>query len=158
MKDGYYYMLTGSFFDSKYEGGDGIERNTSYNRNVVLNLLGGKEWKVRKNNLLSVNGKVAFMGGNRFTPPNQELSKASEMVVLDESKAFEWQEQNKVFIDLAVNYRINREKVSHVLILQGKNILMQEEMFGWAYDFKKQEVVSHGMTMIYPFFSYRLEF
>ena len=158
MKDGYYYMLTGSFFDSKYQGGDGIERNTSYNRNVVLNLLGGKEWKVRKNNLLSVNGKVAFMGGNRFTPPNQELSKASEMVVLDESKAFEWQEQNKVFIDLAVNYRINREKVSHVLILQGKNILMQEEMFGWAYDFKKQEVVSHGMTMIYPFFSYRLEF
>ena len=98
------------------------------------------------------------MGGNRFTPADQELSQASEMVVLDESRAFEWQEDNKLFVDLAVNYRINRTNVSHVLILQGKNILMTEEMFGWAYDFKKQEVVSHGMTMIYPFFSYRLEF
>ncbi|WP_430814666.1 TonB-dependent receptor [Carboxylicivirga sp. RSCT41] len=158
MKDGYYYMFTGSFFDSKYKGGDGIERNTSYNRNMVLNLLGGREWKVRKNNIISINGKLAWMGGNCFTPPDQELSQATEMVVLDESRAFEWQEDNKLFVDLAVNYRINRPKVSHVFILQGKNILMTEEMFGWAYDFKKQEVVSHGMTMIYPFFSYRLEF
>ncbi len=158
MKNGYYYMLTGSFFDSKYKGGDGIERNTSYNRNIVLNLLGGKEWKVRENNLLNVNGKITFMGGNRFTLPDQEQSQALEMVVLDESRAFEWQENNKVFIDLAVNYRINCEKVSHIIILQGKNILMQEEVFGWAYDFKQQEVVSYGITMIYPFFSYRLEF
>jgi hypothetical protein len=158
MKDGYYYMFTGSFFDSKYKGGDGIQRNTSYNRNMVLNLLGGKEWKVRKNNIISVNGKLAYMGGNRFTPPNQELSQASEMVVLDESRAFEWQEDNKLFVDIAVNYRINRPKVSHVLILQGKNVLMTEEMFGWAYDFKQQKVVSQGMTMVYPFFSYRLEF
>jgi len=158
MKDGYYYMFTGSFFDSKYTGGDGIERNTSYNRNMVLNLLGGKEWKVRENNMLSINGKVSYMGGNRFTPPDQELSQAAEMVILDESRAFEWQEENKLFVDLAVNYRINRTKVSHVVILQAKNLLMTEEMFGWAYDFEKQKVVSHGMTMIYPFFSYRLEF
>ncbi|MCU4157968.1 TonB-dependent receptor [Carboxylicivirga sp. A043] len=158
MKDGYYYMFTGSFFDSKYKGGDGIERNTSYNRNVVLNLLSGKEWKVRENNLFSINGKLTYMGGNRFTPPNQELSKSSEMVVLDETRAFDWQESNKFYVDVAVNYRINRLNVSHVFILQGKNILMTEEMFGWAYDFKKQKVVPHGMTMVYPFFSYRLEF
>lgn len=158
MKNGYYYMFTGSFFDSKYVGGDGIERNTSYNRNMVVNLLGGKEWKVRENNLLSINAKISYMGGNRFTPPDQDLSQASEMVVLDETRAFEWQEENKLFVDLAINYRINRNKVSHVLILQAKNLLMTEEMFGWAYDFEKQKVVPHGMTMIYPFFSYRLEF
>ena len=158
MKNGYYYMITASFFDSKYKGGDNIERNTSYNRNMVINLLGGKEWKVRENNLLSINGKMALMGGNRFTPPNQELSKQSEIVILDESKAFDWQEDNKLFVDVAVNYRINRSSVSHILILQGKNALMTEEMFGWAYDFKKEKVVSHGMTMVYPFFSYRLEF
>ncbi len=158
MKDGYYYMVTGSFFDSKYKGGDGVERNTSYNRNMVINLLGGKEWKVRGNNLLSVNGKIAYMGGNRFTPPNEELSRESEMVVLDHSRAFEWQEENKLFVDVAVNYRINRSKVSHILILQAKNALMTKEMFGWAYDFEQQKVVSHGMAMIYPFFSYRLEF
>jgi hypothetical protein len=158
MKDGFYYMLTGSFFESKYRGGDGIERNTSFNRNKVINVLGGKEWSINKNNLLSINGKIAFMGGNRFTPPDQELSQMAEMVILDESRAFEWQEEHKFFADIAVNYRINRDKVCHIFIVQCKNILMTKEMFGWAYDFKQQVVVSHGMAIVYPFFSYRLEF
>lgn len=158
MQDGYYYMLTGSFFDSKYKGGDGVERNTSYNRNMVINLLGGKEWTVRKNNILSVNGKIAFMGGNRFTPFDSEESQRLEMVVEDESRAFDWQEDNKFYLDLALNYRINRTTVSHVVVMQFKNMLMESEMFGWAYNFKKQLVEPHEMTMIYPFLSYRLEF
>ena len=158
MRDGYYYMLTGSFFDSKYEGGDGVERNTSYNRNMVINLLAGKEWTVRKNNILSLNGKIAFMGGNRFTPFDLEESQRLEMVVEDESRAFEWQEDNKFYIDLALNYRINRDKLSHVWVMQFKNTLMESEMFGWAYNFDKQTVEPHEMTMIYPFLSYRIEF
>jgi len=63
-------MFTGSFFDSKYVGGDKIERNTSFNRNFVLNFLGGKEWEIRKNNLFGVSGKLSIMGGNHFTRPN----------------------------------------------------------------------------------------
>ena len=40
----YYTLITVSLFDSKYTGGDGIERNTQFNSNYVINLLGGKEW------------------------------------------------------------------------------------------------------------------
>ena len=38
---GYYGLLTGSFFESKYEGSDGIERN-SFNNGYVLNFLTGR--------------------------------------------------------------------------------------------------------------------
>jgi hypothetical protein len=31
-------------------------------------------------------------------------------------------------------------------------------MFDWAYEFKKQKVVEYGITIIYPYFSYKLEF
>ncbi len=158
MKDGYYYMLTATFFDSKYKGGDSKERNTSFNRGFVINLLGGKEWQVRQNNIFGINGKVAYMGGNRFTPADNQASQVNEMVVLDHDKAYEWQENNKLFLDIAFNYRINKAKRSHVLTLQAKNALMQSEMFGWAYDFKKQKVVEHGVTMMYPYFTYRIEF
>ncbi len=158
MKDGFYYMFTGSIFDSKYKGGDGIERNTSFNRSFVFNLMGGKEWIMKINNVFGINGKIAYMGGNRFTPPNQELSRINKMVVLDESKAFEWQEKNKLFVDLAFSYRLNKRNKVHIFSLQGKNILLQEEMFGWAYDFNKEKVVSYGTTMVYPYFTYRLEF
>ncbi|WP_291856837.1 TonB-dependent receptor [Marinilabilia sp.] len=156
MKDGFYYMFTGTIFDSKFIGGDGKKYNTSFNRNFVFNLLGGKEWKIKRKNTLGLNGKIAFMGGNRFTPPEQEQSAMHEMVIPDESKAFEWQESNKLFLDIAVNYQINQNKKAHVIAIQAKNVLMQTEMFGWAYDFEKRKVVEHGITMVYPYFSYKL--
>ncbi len=158
MSDGYYYMFTGSVFDSKYEGGDGVERNTSFNRGFVFNLLGGKEWNCASNNIFGINTKVAFMGGNRFTPPNQELSQINEFVVLDESRAYEWQENNKLFVDLAISYRVNKKNKAHVFALQGKNILLQKEMFGWAYDFDKEKVIDYGTAMVYPYFTNRFEF
>ena len=158
LKDGYYYMITASVFDSKYKGGDGIERNTSFNRNYVFNLLSGKEWQLTSNNVWGLNGKVAFMGGNRFSPPDQESSRQSELVVLDKEHAYEWQENPKLFADLAVTYKINRKKCTHSLGLQAKNLLMQSEMFGWAYDFEQQKVVRHGMATAYPYFTYRIEF
>ncbi len=158
MKEGFYYMFTGTVFDSKYIGGDGIERNTSFNRNFVFNFLAGKEWSVRNYNTIGLNGKLAYMGGNRFTPADQESSRMHEIVVLDESRAFEWQESNKFFVDIAFSYKINKKSNSQVFSLQAKNALMQSEMFGWAYDFEKQKVVSHGMTMVYPYFTYRIEF
>src|SRR5690606_11388193 len=145
MTQGYYYLLTASVFDSKYVGGDGVERHTSFNRNYVINLLGGKEWAVRTNNTIGVNAKVAYIGGNRFTPPNQAASAEHEMVILDEDRAYEWQENPRLFMDLALSYKINRPKTGHVLTLQTKNLLAQKEMFGWAYDFKQQKVVKHGL-------------
>jgi hypothetical protein len=158
MKDGFYYMFTGTVFDSKYKGGDGVERNTSFNRGFVFNLLGGKEWQVRANNILGLNGKIAWMGGNRFTPPDQEQSAINEMVVLDDLRAFEWQESNKLFLDIAFSYRVNKNNKAHIFCLQAKNALMQSEMFGWAYDFEQHKAVEHGITMVYPYFSYKLEF
>jgi hypothetical protein len=158
MAQSYYYMVTASFFDSKYIGGDGIERNTSYNRNYVINILGGKEWKTGVRNSIGINSKAAFMGGNRFTHPDQEASLQHEMVILDENRAFEWQENPKLFADLAISYKVNRPKVAHTITLQAKNLLVQKEMFGWAYDFEKQKVVEHGLTMVYPWFTYRIEF
>lgn len=158
MTQGYYYQLTASVFDSKYVGGDGVKRHTSFNRNYVINLLGGKEWAVRTNNTIGVNAKVAYMGGNRFTPPDQAASAEHEMVVLDEDRAYAWQEDPRLFMDLALSYKINRPKTGHILTLQAKNLLGQKEMFGWAYDFNQQKVVTHGLTMIYPYFTYRVEF
>ncbi|WP_157482987.1 hypothetical protein [Geofilum rubicundum] len=46
-------LLAASVFDSKYMGGDGVERHTSFNRTYVFNLLGGKEWGERTNRILN---------------------------------------------------------------------------------------------------------
>ena len=70
MKNGFYYMITGSLFKSKYRGGDRIWRNTRLDKSYLVNLLAGKEWMVGrlKQNVLSVNGRLFFQGGGRYTP------------------------------------------------------------------------------------------
>ena len=41
MNSGYYYLATASVFQAKYVGGDNIERSSRYDKNYVVNLLGG---------------------------------------------------------------------------------------------------------------------
>jgi outer membrane receptor protein involved in Fe transport len=54
----YYFLVTGSLFDAKYEGSDGIERNTPFNGRYVVNALAGREFHVgRRDNVLSLNWK-----------------------------------------------------------------------------------------------------
>ncbi|MEM6765238.1 MAG: TonB-dependent receptor, partial [Bacteroidota bacterium] len=57
---GYYGLLTASVYDSEYEGSDEIARNTAFNNQYVLNVLGGKEWKVgqEKRNAFTLDFKV----------------------------------------------------------------------------------------------------
>jgi hypothetical protein len=49
LSKGYYYMATVSLFNSQYQGGDNVWRDTRYNRNFALNFLIGKEWLLGKN-------------------------------------------------------------------------------------------------------------
>ena len=65
LNKGLYYMMTASIFDSKYYGGDRKWRNTLYNRNFIVNVLGGKEWMVGRDrqNMFSVNFKITLQGG-----------------------------------------------------------------------------------------------
>lgn len=62
LEKGLYYMVSGSLFDSRYRGGDGVWYDTKFNRNYVINGLIGKEWMLGRNreNILSVNLKLTL--------------------------------------------------------------------------------------------------
>ncbi len=158
LKDGYYYMFTASVFDSRYEGGDNIERNSRYNQNFVCNLLGGKEWKVRKNNIFSLNGKFTILGGKRYAPVDVEKSTACQFVIYDNSRIYQEQSPTNYYLDISVNYRINRPKCAHAIILQVKNLLMQRDFLGHAYNYETNTVEPYEITIMYPYLSYKIEF
>src|SRR5690606_4868391 len=65
LRNGFYYLFTGSLFRSKYRGGDDVWRSTRFDRGYTLNGLAGREFSVNANNLLGVNARMAFMGGKR---------------------------------------------------------------------------------------------
>lgn len=158
INEGFYYMITASVYDSKYKGGDGIQRNTKYNQNFVFNALAGKEWQTKKKNTLGINGKFTILGGRRESPVNHTISEQYEYVIYDISRIYENQLPTSYYIDISLNYTINKPKCSHSIIFQAKNLLMQEESLGHAYNYASSSVEPYGLTLIYPYLSYKIQF
>ena len=84
----YYYLMTVSLFDSKYKGGDGVWRNSMFNTNFVINILGGKEWTIHKKNILGLNLKASFTGGDYYVPIDLQESIIQHTEILDETNAY----------------------------------------------------------------------
>jgi hypothetical protein len=155
---GFYYMMTSSVYSSKYVDSNDDEWNTKYDQRFVFNALGGKEWKFKNDNIFGVNGKLTILGGKRQYPVDYEKSKKYKYVIYDGTKPYTVQLPAKYFVDVSFSYTVNRPIVSHSIILQAKNLLMQEESFGHAYNFRTGQIESYGLTIVYPYISYRIQF
>jgi len=162
LNKGLYYMMTASIFDSKYYGGDRKWRNTLYNRNFIVNVLGGKEWMVGrdKQNMFSVNFKITLQGGDRYAPVDEvaTLLDPDREVQYDETKAFSKQFSPMFITNFSVGYKINRKKVSHEFSIKSLNTTGCEEYYGHEYNFKTDKIKPiRGATSL-PNVSYKLEF
>ena len=157
---GYYWLLSGSIFDSEYTGGDGVWRDTSYNRGYIINGLIGKEWMVgkRKQNVFSANLRLSYQGGDRFTPVDIIASENKHDIVFDETRAFSSQFPTALTSDITVSYKINKRKTSHEFALKVLNIGGYTGQYGYIYNDKLQAVEKLSVTGIVPNISYKIQF
>lgn len=160
MQNGFYYMLTGSIFKSKYKGGDGIWRNTRMDKGYILNLLAGKEWMVgrRKQNVLSLNGRIYFQGGNRYTPVDEAKSLEKHEIIFDETRAFSKKFSPAVNGDISLSYRINKKKVSHEFSVKILNVGMSTGMHFYEYDERNGKIKQEDGAGLIPNISYKIYF
>jgi hypothetical protein len=160
LQDGYYYLITGSLFDSKYRGGDGIMRNGRFNRQYVINFLFGKEWKMghEKNNTLGINWKFSFMGGKCLTPVDNAASIAAHDVIYDENKAFTSREPAGYYLDLTLSWQKNKPGYSSTWAVQFMNVLFQQEFYGYRYNFRSNSIDPLSEPVVVPNISYRIDF
>jgi len=107
---GYYGLITGTVYESKYKGSDGIEHNTAFNGKFVYNVLIGKEFKVgkEKRNLFSVDMKLTQAGGRYYTPVDLAASQAAHEQVL-QGDAYAFSQRNPDFfrLDLKAGFTLN---------------------------------------------------
>lgn len=157
---GYYWMLTGSIFDSQYTGGDGIWRDTKYNRGYIINALAGKEWMVgkRKQNIFSANIRLSYQGGDRFTPVDMIVSENKHDIVFDETLAFSKQFPAALTSDITVSYKINKKKTSHEFSFKVLNIGGYTGQYGYIYNDKLKAVEKLSVMGIIPNISYKIQF
>ncbi|MCL2413232.1 MAG: prevent-host-death protein, partial [Bacteroidales bacterium] len=160
LNNGYYFLFTASVFQSRYMGGDGVWRNTLFNRNFTFNALGGREWTVGRQNrdILSVNLRLTIQGGERYVPINEQASISEEAIVFDSSRAFQPQLPADFFGHLTVNYTMNRNRVEHRFSVQLTNITGNREFDGYFFNSRQGRPEKFWSTVVIPNISYRIQF
>lgn len=149
--DNYYFLITGSLFDSKYKGSDGIERNTAFNTGYVLNVLGGKEFKIgKKGNVLSLNIKASTVGGRYTTPIDLTLSKMVGNAVFDKKRAYSEQQDNYFRVDFKISYRKEFKNSTLEASIDLQNLTNNQNIFSQGYDPKTNSIYYNYQQGFFP--------
>jgi hypothetical protein len=121
-------------------------------------MLVGKEFNLRNNKVLGINGRLIFMGGDRESPVDMEKSQQQKTIIYDDTKAFSEQMPATKFFDLTITYRINKLRHSSVWALQVKNALGSPMFEGYSYYYKTGTIENKGVVIVLPILSYKIEF
>ena len=160
--EGFYSLITASFFDSKYKGSDDVERNTAFNNGYVLNVLGGKEWALGKSGRTSIHldTKLTTAGGRYFTPIDLEASQFAQVQVLQRDKAFSKRYDGYFRWDVKFGFKLNskKRKLSQQWSFDLQNVTNEKNIFNQSYNRQTNEVNETYQIGFFPDFLYRLEF
>jgi hypothetical protein len=131
----YFFMFSGSLYDSKYTASNGKTANTDFNGNYMMNVLGGIEFNVGKNkkDILSFGGKITYGGGKRYSPVNISASNAVMDVVAQDDKVNTLQFDPYNRFDLKISYKINGKKVGTEVALDLVNVLGAKNILALSY-------------------------
>ncbi len=159
---GYYFLATGSLFDSKYEGSDGIERNTAFNNRAVGNLLFGKEfnWGAEDQHRFTIDTKLTSAGGRYFTPVDLEASRINEIEIRDEANAYSKQFDPYFRWDVKFGVKLNstKRKFAQAFYFDIQNVTNNQNIFSQNYNRQTNEVNDVYQIGFFPNFMYRVEF
>lgn len=159
---GIYYMFTGSVFQSRYCGGDERWYSTRFNRNFILNILGGKEWMLgrKKQDILSLNLRLTLQGGDRYSPLLREatLNHPDYEVQYDENRAYSKQFSPDFITSYTISYKLNRRKVAHEFAIKAINAGNCEEYYGHQYNLNTGTIEPEKHSTALTNISYKLEF
>jgi hypothetical protein len=154
--------MTGSIFESKYTGSDGIERNTAFNNNYTFNFLAGKEFPLGKSgrNALTLDTKFTTAGGRYYTPVDLEASAAVGEQVLKDELAFTEQFDPYLRWDVKIGYRTNskKRKLSQQFFLDFQNVTNKENIFSYRYNRARNEIQKATQIGFFPDILYRVQF
>ncbi len=161
MHRGFYFLLAGSLYDSRYTGSDGVERNTRYNGNHSVKLTAGKEFEVEKKseiNVYGINISAINAGGFRFTPVINSTTIPEGETIINDENAFSEQLDDFFRMDFRLLWRKNKANYTRTFAIDIQNLTNKKNPAWPYYDFHQNKTVFKNQLGILPFLSYRIEF
>lgn len=155
---GYYFLITGSFFESKYTASDNIYRNTAFNGNYVVNVLGGKEFKVKQKHIIGIDVRTTLAGGKRYVPFDMAASAVAGYGIRDQSQAYVHQFEPYFRMDVKPSYKLNTKRFTHEWSIDLQNITRHDNIFQQRYDAVNKVVRVDYQLKFFILPQYRLTF
>lgn len=158
-----FFLFSGTLYDSKYKGSDGITRNTSYNGNYIANFLTGKEFKLNAKHTLSAGIKVTYAGGKRYGYVDIAKSTLLNDLIYRDSAFNERQFKDYFRMDVKVSWKMNAKKVTHEIGLDLVNIFNTKNLLGLAYapnlaNPTAEPIAEKQQLGFLPIFYYKIDF
>jgi hypothetical protein len=158
---GFYYLANVTLYESKYTALDGIERNTRFNGNHIVNLTIGKEFpwnRNGKNRTFGINLRTTWLGGWRATPIDTAQSNAIQTTVYENSKAFTTRQPNYFKTDLRFYIKKQKKNYTRILSLDIQNLTDHQNVNFYYYDTQANKVLAKYQLPFLPVLNYRVEF
>jgi outer membrane receptor protein involved in Fe transport len=164
----FFFLFSGTVYDSRYRGSDLVWRNTSYNGNYVVNLLGGKEFKVGERSIIGIGGKVTAAGGKRYGFVDIQTTNDMKEIIFMDSMFNERQFRDYFRADLKISWRKNADRVTHEFGLDLVNIFGTQNLLTLAYrpaltpqemnDPNFEPFAEKTQLGFFPIFYYKIDF
>jgi hypothetical protein len=160
---GYYALLTGSIYESKYTGMDKVERNTGFNGKYVYNVLIGKEFLVGKDkqNRITIDFKLTQAGGRYYTPVDLDASNPAGKQV-EKGREYAYTERISDFfrMDAKIGFVLNHKKVkmSQSWFFDIQNITNHQNVFALRYNPIYKSINTAYQIGLFPNFVYKIQF
>lgn len=160
---GYYVLITGTVYESKYKGSDGVERNTAFNGKYVYNVLGGKDFKVGKDkrHVISLGVKMTQAGGRYYTPVDLAASQlAKTQVVMGDDYAYSERIPDFFRLDVKMGFTLNSKnvKLSQSWSFDIQNVTNHKNVFAQRYNPITNTVNTAYQIGFFPNFVYKIQF
>jgi len=159
LSNNFYYLLSNSFYQSKYTALDGIERNTRFNGNYITTLLAGKDFvSGSKSKVFGLNVKTIYAGGLRTTPIDLDQSRINGYTVFIQKEAYTLQNPSYFRTDLRISYKWNRSKRTNTLSFDFQNVTNRHNVYNQWFDKETGKVVYSYQNGLIPILNYKVEF
>ncbi|HIP48732.1 MAG TPA: TonB-dependent receptor [Lutibacter sp.] len=158
LNNGFYTLLTGSLYESKYLAHDNVWRNTAWNGSFMSSLLTGKEFKLGVKSAIGIDVNLNYAGGRRATPVDINQSAVDGEVVYLKAQSFENKLPDYFRTDIKISYKLNGKKINQEWQFDLRNAFNRKNVFSQNYNISTNEIDTAYQTGLLPVMQYRILF
>lgn len=160
MLKGFHVMASGTVYDSRYINKMGKVLHTKYNGSYSVNGQFGKEFQIGKlkQHMLGLNMRIIYIGGMRYLPVDEKLSRELGIQVRILDDGFTEKNEDYFRIDLLIKFTRNRQKFSGEWSLDLMNLTNNRNELYQYWDNSENQMQVEYQNPLIPVISYRIQF